>query len=46
MSGEGGATAEALAPALMSSRNPFGPQTESGLPIHVHVRTFSRSFKF
>lgn len=44
--GEGGATAEALAPALMSSRNPFGPQTESGLPIHVHVRTFSRSFKF
>ena len=37
---------DALTPALMSSRKPFGPQTESGLPIHVHVRTWARSFKY
>ena len=39
------ARGDALTPAL-SSRKPFGPQTESGLPIHVHVRTWARSFKY
>ena len=40
------ARGDALTPALMSSRKPFGPQTGSGLPIHVHVRTWARSFKY
>ena len=40
------ARGDALTPALMSNRKPFGPQTESGLPIHVHVRTWARSFKY
>ena len=40
------ARGDALTPALMYSRKPFGPQTESGLPIHVHVRTWARSFKY
>ena len=33
-------------PPLLSGRIPFGPQTATGVPIDVHVRTHSRSFKF
>lgn len=33
-------------PALISGRVPFGPTTAGGVPIPVHTRTFSRSFKF
>ena len=44
----GGAAEEPgmMEPALISGRVPFGPQTVGGNPIHVHVRTFSRSFKY
>mmetsp|Transcript_28492 Transcript_28492/g.93085 ORF Transcript_28492/g.93085 Transcript_28492/m.93085 type:complete len:346 (-) Transcript_28492:418-1455(-) len=33
-------------PALVSSRIPFAPQTSGGNLVHVHVRTFNRSFKY
>jgi len=33
-------------PALISGRVPFGPQTNGGQAITVHVRTYSRSFKY
>lgn len=33
-------------PALISGRVPFGPQTNGGQAIQVHVRTYSRSFKY
>ena len=33
-------------PALISGRVTYGPQTIGGNAIHVHVRTYSRSFKY
>lgn len=33
-------------PALLSGRVPFGPTTNGGNTITIHVRTLSRSFKF
>eukprot|EP00899_Mesostigma_viride_P020122 jgi/Mesvir1/28110/Mv04693-RA.1 len=35
-----------IEPALISNRTPFIPQTPSGIPMTVHVNTYSRSFKY
>ena len=35
-----------MEPPLLSGRVPFGPTSNGGMPILVHVRTLSRSFKY